>query len=74
MSNAAKTLPQHQLLKPAPADCTDGYLAGWEYADWYVSNGGALTADIPDSWSDEKGNGFSDYLAQALRAKDATNV
>jgi hypothetical protein len=73
MSNAAKTLSQHQLQKPAPVGCTDGYLAGWEYADWYVTNGGALTAETPASWSDEKSNGFSDYLAQVQREKAAAN-
>lgn len=69
MSTQAKTLPQHKLHKPAPADCTEGYLAGWEYADWYVSNGGTLDAETPDSWPEEKNNGFCDYLAQALREK-----
>lgn len=43
------------------------------YADWYVTIGVHLTAEIPDIWPDEKINGFSDYLAQAQREKAATN-
>lgn len=73
MSNAAKTLPQHQLQKPPPAECTESYLAGWEYADWYVTNGGAMIAEIQDSWSDEKIKGFSDYMTKVQREKDAAN-
>jgi hypothetical protein len=69
MSTHAKTMPQQKMQKPAPEGCTDVYLAGWAYADWYVTNGGSLDADTPDSWPEEKNNGFCDYLAQALREK-----
>ncbi|WP_274644567.1 hypothetical protein [Pseudomonas serbica] len=73
MSNAAKTLPQHQLQKSPPADCTEDYLAGWEYADWYFTNGGSLDAETPDSWVEEKIKGFTAYLAQVEREKVAAN-
>ena len=48
---------------PSPGICTDRYKSGWEYAQWWLDQGGNKDADTPDGWHEEKCNGFFDRLA-----------
>ncbi|MDU8350659.1 hypothetical protein RYA05_02005 [Pseudomonas syringae pv. actinidiae] len=67
--NYALSIPKHKLEKPIPEDCTALYGAGWEFGDWSVSIGGNLEGVAPESWPEEKANGFSDRLAFERRLR-----
>lgn len=67
MTNAA-TIKGHSLSKKVPCDSSSAYGAGWEYGDWYITQGGTLVAETPDCWDEEKANGFSDRLALERKA------
>lgn len=46
-----------------PGECTTRYREGWKVAESWIRKDGALYVDeTPESWHEEKENGFHDRL------------
>jgi hypothetical protein len=61
-TNSHQDKSLYQVVKPAPADSTEDYQAGWAAGDWYATVIKNLYADPSAGWSEEKANGFCDRL------------
>ena len=59
----------YQPTVPVPMDSSQEYAEGWQYGDWWISQGRSSTdtSETPDSWGEARANGFWDRLAHSRR-------